>query len=152
MKAVIQRVKEASVSVEGKIVSQINQGLLVLACVEKGDDEKIVDWMADKVINLRIFPDQQGKFNLSLKDLNGEILLISNFTVCGHLKKGTRPSFHLAEEPTKAEATLRLLAEKIRQKGLMVKEGIFGAHMEIFLVNDGPVTIVLEKTKPSKEG
>lgn len=146
MKAVIQRVKEASVSVDGKIISQINQGLLVLACVEKGDDEKIVDWMADKIVNLRIFPDPEGKFNLSLKNINGEVLLVSNFTICGQLKKGTRPSFHLAEDPAQAEAILKSLSEKIKQKGINIKEGVFKAYMDIALINDGPVTIILEKS------
>lgn len=146
MKAVIQRVKKAHVLVGNEIVSEIGLGLLVLCCVEKGDDEKVLEWMAEKLVNLRIFPDEQGKFNKSLKDIKGEILLVSNFTICGCLKKGTRPSFHLAEEPQKAENLLKILAKKIEEKGIKVKEGIFGGYMEVFLINDGPVTLVLHRS------
>ncbi len=144
MKIVIQRVKKASVWVEDKLISQINCGLLVLVCCEKEDNEKTLDWIADKLVKLRIFSDESGKFNLSVKDIKGEILLVSNFTVCGYLKKGTRPTFHLAEEPEKAKELLQTLAEKIKERGISVKEGVFGAHMEIHLVNDGPVTLYLE--------
>jgi len=147
MKVVIQRVKKASVWVEDKLISQINCGLLVLVCCEKEDNEKTLDWIADKLVKLRIFSDESGKFNLSVRDIKGEILLVSNFTVCGYLKKGTRPTFHLAEEPEKAKELLQTLAEKIKEKGISVKEGIFGAHMEIHLVNDGPVTLYLEYLK-----
>lgn len=144
MKLVIQRVSEAKVLIDGKSFSQIGKGLLVLACVEKEDNERVLDWVAEKLINLRIFPDGEGKFNLSLKEIGGEILLISNFTVCGFLKKGNRPSFHLAEVPEKAQLLLKSLKEKIENKGISVKEGVFGAHMKISLVNDGPVTLFLE--------
>ncbi len=144
MKIVIQRVKKASVVVNAKTISEINQGLLVLACVEKVDDEKTLDWIAEKIVNLRIFSDESGKFNLSIKDIKGEILLVSNFTVCGFLKKGTRPTFHLASEPEKAKKFLKILSEKIKNKGIPVKEGIFGAYMEVHLINDGPVTLYLE--------
>lgn len=144
MKLVIQRVSEAQVLVNGNSVSKIGKGLLVLACVEKEDDERILDWVAEKLVNLRIFPDKEGKFNLSLKEVGGEILLISNFTVCGFLKKGSRPSFHLAETPEKAKQKLTFLKEKLEAKGISVKEGIFGAYMKINLVNDGPVTLFLE--------
>ncbi len=146
MKAVIQRVKAAKVFIEGKVFSEIGRGLLALICAEKGDDDRVLEWMAEKLINLRVFPDEGGKFNKSVREVSGEILLVSNFTVCGHLKKGTRPSFHLAEEPEKAMALLEALARKIREKGIPVKEGVFGAHMEIELINDGPVTLFLEKT------
>jgi len=144
MKAVIQRVKEAKVVVENKIISEIKQGLLVLACVEKGDNDQVLNWFSEKLVNLRIFSDKEGKFNLSVKDINGEILLVSNFTVCGFLKKGTRPSFHLAENPEIAKNLLQELAQKIKNKGISVKEGVFGAYMQIYLINDGPVTIYLE--------
>uniref|UniRef100_A0A7V6CEA0 D-aminoacyl-tRNA deacylase n=1 Tax=Thermodesulfobacterium geofontis TaxID=1295609 RepID=A0A7V6CEA0_9BACT len=144
MKVVIQRVKKASILVESKLISEIGYGLLVLACVERGDDEEVLDWITEKIINLRIFPDENGKFNLSIKDIKGEILLVSNFTVCGLLKKGTRPTFHLAGEPEKAERFLKILSEKIKNKGISVKEGIFGAYMEVHLINDGPVTLYLE--------
>lgn len=144
MKLVIQRVKNASVVVDSQTISEINHGLLVLACAEKGDDEKVLDWVAEKLVNLRIFPDREGKFNLNIKDVGGEILLVSNFTVCGFLKKGTRPTFHLAESPEIAKNLLQKLAQKIREKGVSVKEGVFGAHMEVRLINDGPVTLYLE--------
>jgi len=146
MKAVIQRVKRARVFVEGRVVSEIGKGLLVLICAERGDGERELSWMAEKIVSLRIFPDEEGKFNRSLKEVSGEVLLVSNFTVCGHLKKGTRPSFHLAEEPEKAKALLERLSTLIREKGIPVKEGVFGAHMEIELINDGPVTLYLEKS------
>jgi D-tyrosyl-tRNA(Tyr) deacylase len=144
MKAVIQRVKKASILVKSKIISEIGYGLLVLICVEREDDERVLDWIAEKIVNLRIFPDENGKFNLSVKDIKGEILLVSNFTVCGLLKKGTRPTFHLASEPEKAEKLLKILYEKIKNKGISVKEGVFGAYMEVHLINDGPVTLYLE--------
>ncbi|MBO8143510.1 MAG: D-tyrosyl-tRNA(Tyr) deacylase [Thermodesulfobacterium sp.] len=144
MKVAIQRVKKASVIVDDQTISKINHGLLVLACVEKGDNEKVLDWIAEKLVNLRIFSDEKGKFSLNIKDVNGEILLISNFTVCGFLKKGTRPTFHLAESPEVAKDLLSKLAQKIREKEVSVKEGVFGAYMQIKLVNDGPVTLFLE--------
>jgi len=144
MKVVIQRVKKASVIVDDQTISKINHGLLVLACVEKGDNEKALDWIAEKLVNLRIFSDEKGKFNLNIKDVNGEILLISNFTVCGFLKKGTRPTFHLAESPEVAKDLLSKLAQKIKEKEVSVKEGVFGAYMQIKLINDGPVTLFLE--------
>lgn len=146
MKAVIQRVKKAQVWVENKIISEIGPGIVVLCCVEKGDDDKVLDWMAEKLVSLRIFPDEEGKFNKSLKDVDGEILLVSNFTICGCLKKGTRPSFHLAEEPRRAENLLKILAKKIEEKGIKVKEGVFGGYMEVFLTNDGPVTLILQRS------
>jgi D-tyrosyl-tRNA(Tyr) deacylase len=149
MKLVIQRVKSASVIVNSQIISEIGKGLLVLACAEKGDDEKVLDWVAEKLINLRIFNDKEGKFNLNIKDIGGEILLVSNFTVCGFLKKGTRPTFHLAESPEVAKNLLQVLAEKIRNKGIPVKEGVFGAYMEVKLINDGPVTLFLEYPRSS---
>ena len=143
MKAVIQRVKSAGVRVEGKEVSSIGKGLVLLVCVEKEDDEKVVEWFAKKVVSLRIFADSEGKFNLSLRDVGGEVLLVSNFTVCGFLKKGTRPSFHLAADPEKAEASLQLLKEKIEALGVKVKTGVFRAYMDVELVNDGPVTLFM---------
>ncbi|MCD6490138.1 MAG: D-tyrosyl-tRNA(Tyr) deacylase [Thermodesulfobacterium sp.] len=144
MKVVIQRVKKASIMVDDQTISEINHGLLVLACVEKGDNEKALDWIAEKLVNLRIFSDEKGKFNLNIKDVNGEILLISNFTVCGFLKKGTRPTFHLAESPEVAKDLLSKLAQKIKEKEVSVKEGVFGAYMQIKLINDGPITLFLE--------
>ncbi len=149
MKLVIQRVKTAIVVVDSQVVSEIDKGLLVLACAEKGDNEKVLNWITEKLVNLRIFTDKEGKFNLSIKDIGGEILLVSNFTVCGFLKKGTRPTFHLAESPDTAKKMLKVLADKIRKKGISVKEGVFGAYMEVKLINDGPVTLFLEYPRRS---
>ncbi|MCS7149980.1 MAG: D-aminoacyl-tRNA deacylase [Caldimicrobium sp.] len=146
MKAVIQRVKWARVLVEDGILAHISKGILVLLCVEKGDNEKTIDWMVDKLLNLRIFPDDEGKLNRSIKDVGGEILLVSNFTVCGELKKGTRPSFHLAEEPSKAQNILEEMRRRLADRGVSVKTGLFGAHMEVELLNDGPVTLVLDRS------
>ncbi|MFN4132528.1 MAG: D-aminoacyl-tRNA deacylase [Caldimicrobium sp.] len=145
MKVVLQRVKQARVIIEEKIYQEIGLGLLALVCIERGDDEEVLSWVAEKIAHLRIFPDEKGKFNLSIKDVGGEILLVSNFTLCGELKKGTRPSFHLAEDPMVAKEKLERLVDMLKQKNLVVKEGVFGAHMEIELINDGPVTIILEK-------
>lgn len=145
MRGVVQRVTEAKVMVEGNVVSEIGRGLLVLICVEKNDSERIMKWFAEKLISLRIFPDDEGRLNRSLRDIGGEILLVSNFTICGELKKGTRPSFHLAETPDRAEKILNQMASMIGDMGIPVKTGIFGADMKIQLVNDGPVTLYLEK-------
>ena len=144
MKCIIQRVREARVEVEGKEVASISQGLLVLACCEKGDDEEVLKKVAKRIVNLRIFTDENGKFNLSVKDIGGEILLVSNFTVCGILKKGTRPSFHLAEEPKKAKELIEKLKELIEEYEIPVKMGVFGAYMQVYLTNDGPVTLYIE--------
>ena len=143
MKAVIQRVKRAKVLVENKEIASINQGLVVLACVEKNDNEKVIDWFAKKIANLRIFSDEEGKFNLSIQDVKGEVLLVSNFTVCGYLRKGTRPSFHLAENPEVAEEMLKSLQKKLESMNIPVKTGKFKAYMEVEIVNDGPVTLFL---------
>ncbi len=146
MKAVIQRVKEARVMVEGNEVSRIGKGLVVLLCVEEGDNEEISQWFAEKIVSLRIFPDEAGKLNLDLSQVGGEVLLVSNFTVCGQLKKGTRPSFHLAADPKMAEEYLNRLKELIVAQGISVKLGVFGAYMEVELINDGPVTLFLERS------
>jgi len=143
LKAIIQRVKRASVKVENKEVSSIGKGLVLLVCVEKEDNEKVIEWFAKKVVTLRIFTDSEGKFNLNLKDIGGEVLLVSNFTVCGFLKKGTRPSFHLAAPPEKAEEFLLLLKEKIESFGVEVKTGVFRAYMEVEIINDGPVSLFM---------
>jgi len=151
LKAVIQRVKRAEVRLEGKPISSIDRGLLVLVCVEKGDDDRIISWFADKIVSLRIFSDEAGKFNLSVKDVVGEVLIVSNFTVCGTLKKGTRPSFHLVEEPRLAEGLILKLRDLIEERGIRAKLGVFGAHMEVELINDGPVTLVLERSNSANQ-
>lgn len=144
MRVVIQRVDRASAAVEGKIVGEIGKGILVYAGIEKGDTEKEIAFMAEKILNLRIFPDRESKMNLSVKDINGAILSISQFTLTSHIKKGRRPDFNNAEDPAKAEALYqefnRIMAEDIK-----VEAGIFAAMMKIDSINDGPVTFIIEK-------
>ena len=146
MKAVIQRVTEAKVEVDGETIGQIQNGLLVYISVGKGDGDKDVQFVADKLANLRIFPDQQDKMNLSVKDVGGSILLVSNFTLHGNCQKGRRPGFDAAAEPKQAENLYEKLINFIRQSGINVQTGIFAAHMHISSINDGPVTFILEST------
>ncbi len=148
---VIQRVKSAYVEVEGKIVSTIGKGLLVLVAVEENDTEKEVEWCANKVSVIRIFEDAEGKMNLSVKDVKGEILTVSQFTLCGELKKGTRPSFSNAAKAEKAKPFFEFFVNKIKESGIPVKSGIFQAMMDVGLINDGPVTIILEKKNKCNE-
>lgn len=144
MKLVVQRVKKASVTIDNNLYSQIRQGFMVLFGVEKGDTNEQAAWLADKLLKLRVFEDENLKMNHSILDINGEILVVSQFTLAGNCKKGTRPSFDNAETPEKAEKIYnnfcKILAEKIS-----VKTGVFGAMMDVSLVNDGPVTFILEK-------
>jgi D-tyrosyl-tRNA(Tyr) deacylase len=144
MRVVIQRVDRASVAVEGKIVGEIGEGILVYAGIEKDDTEKEIFFIAEKILNLRIFPDRERKMNFSVKDINGAILSISQFTLTSHIKKGRRPDFNNAEDPAKAEALYekfnRLMAEEIK-----VETGVFAAMMKIDSVNNGPVTFIIEK-------
>ncbi len=145
MKVVIQRVKNASVKIDGDIYSAINHGMLLLFCVEKGDDEEKLDWMVNKIISLRIFEDEEFKMNLSVKDVNGQILVVSQFTLAADCKKGTRPSFDNAEKPDVAENLYKKFVEKLSLSGIIVKTGVFGAMMDVNLCNDGPVTFVIVK-------
>ncbi|MDD3150198.1 MAG: D-aminoacyl-tRNA deacylase [Candidatus Gastranaerophilales bacterium] len=145
MKTVIQRVKKASVTIENKIFSQINKGILVLLGIEKDDTEKEADFLVNKIANLRIFPDENGKMNLSIKDINGQILVVSQFTLTGNCKKGTRPSFDNSKEPIEANALYEKFIEKMKQEKIDVKTGKFAALMDVSLINDGPVTFILEK-------
>lgn len=142
MKAVIQRVSSASVSVDNEIYSKIGSGMLVLFCVEKGDEESSLEWIANKILSLRIFEDENGKMNRSVKDIGGEILLVSQFTLASDCKKGTRPSFDKAELPERANFLYEKLVNTLKSD-ITVKTGKFGAHMQISLINDGPVTFVL---------
>lgn len=142
MKAVIQRVSSASVSIDNKIYSQIGAGMLILFCVEKGDDESSLSWFSNKILNLRIFEDENGKMNKSIKDINGEVLVVSQFTLASDCKKGTRPSFDRAEYPERANFFYNKFV-KLLNKEISVKTGEFGSHMCVELVNDGPVTFVL---------
>ncbi len=145
MKCLIQRVKKASVTIDGKIHSQINKGILALLGVEKGDNRDNAVKLADKIINLRIFEDENGKMNKSLKDVQGEMLIVSQFTLCGDCKKGTRPSFDKAENPELANSLYEEFVTIVKQSKIQVCTGKFGAMMDVELINDGPVTFMLEK-------
>jgi D-tyrosyl-tRNA(Tyr) deacylase len=145
VRALIQRVKTAKVEAEGRVVSGTGRGLLVLLGVLKGDAEGDLDFMARKVSNLRVFEDSEGKMNLSVKDVGGEVLVVSQFTLAADTRKGNRPSFVEAEEPGRAEALYRDFMERLKAEGVgKVAGGRFAAHMEVSLVNDGPVTIMLD--------
>lgn len=144
MKVLIQRVKRASVTIEGSLFSSIEQGILALAGIEKGDTEALAEKLAGKIVNLRIFPDEQGKMNKSLKDINGEMLIVSQFTLCGDCKKGTRPSFDKSEEPKRANELYELFVQKVREHGIKTAVGKFASMMDVELINDGPVTFMLE--------
>lgn len=144
MRVLIQLVKDASVKVEGTEVSRIGKGLLLFCGIGKDDDIKDTEYTAKKILNLRIFPDENGRMNLNIKDVNGEILSISQFTLYANTKKGNRPGFDLSAEPEKANHYWQRFNELLREGGVCVKEGVFGAHMDIELINDGPVTIWLD--------
>ena len=147
MRGVVQRVKGASVSVENRIIGEIEKGILLLLGVEEDDEEKDLEYMADKVPNLRIFEDENGKMNKSLADENGELLVISQFTLLGDARKGRRPSFIRAAAPDKAVPMYESFISKIKEKGITVQCGEFGASMQVELINDGPVTILLDSKK-----
>jgi D-tyrosyl-tRNA(Tyr) deacylase len=146
MKAVVQRVERASVVVEGKTVGAIDRGLLVLLGVARTDDDRQMEALADKVVNLRIFEDAAGKMNLSLLDVGGKMLVVSQFTLLADCGKGRRPSFFDAMEPVAAAEMVQRFAARVAASGVVVEQGVFGAHMAVELVNDGPVTIVLDST------
>ena len=148
MKAVIQRVSEASVKVHGEIVGKISDGLLLLIGIDEEDEKADADWLVQKILNLRIFGDEDGKLNLSVLDITGEILCISQFTLIADYKKGNRPSFIKAAKPDKAIPLFDYFKTEIAQSNLKIESGIFGADMKVSLLNDGPVTIVMDsKTK-----
>ncbi|OWZ83615.1 D-aminoacyl-tRNA deacylase [Natranaerobius trueperi] len=148
MRAVIQRVSESYVNVDNHNVGEINSGLNVLLGVEEEDNEKDVDYMVDKIVNLRIFEDDQDKLNLSVKDVNGEILVVSQFTLLGDCRKGRRPNFMKAAPPAKADELYKLFTKKIEENhGLKVQTGSFQQHMKVGLVNDGPVTMLIDSKK-----
>ncbi|MGN0818429.1 MAG: D-aminoacyl-tRNA deacylase [Candidatus Coproplasma sp.] len=144
MKAVIQRVKCASLSVDGKLISEIGCGLVVFLGVKTGDMRSAAEQIAGKISRLRIFEDGNGKMNLSVKDVGGEVLLVSQFTLYGDCSHGNRPSFTLAERPEYAEPLYEYCAQLLSEEGVSVKKGVFGADMKIQQLNDGPVTIVYE--------
>ena len=142
MKAILQRVTCASVTVDGAVVGEISQGFLILLGVEQGDDEKEASVLADKIAGLRIFTDQNDKMNLSLADVGGEVLVISNFTLCADCSHGRRPRFIGAARPETAEPLYEFFCQRLLQNGVKkVEKGIFGADMQVSLINDGPVTI-----------
>ncbi len=147
MRAVIQRVREARVEVDGQITGAIEKGLMVFLGVGRDDDRADVEFMADKLANLRIFRDDEDRMNLSVKDAGGAILLISQFTLYGDCRKGRRPSFDAASPPDKAEELYEETIELIRAMGIDVQTGIFAARMQVFSQNDGPVTFLLDSKK-----
>lgn len=147
MRAVVQRVVEGNVSVDGDIKGEIKTGLVVLLGVEKGDTEKDAFYMADKVVNLRIFEDEQGKMNLSLKDVGGDLLVISQFTLLGDARKGKRPSFIDAARPETANILYNKFAEYTDDMGIKTEKGVFQAEMLVKIYNDGPVTILIDSKK-----
>lgn len=145
MKALIQRVKEASVTIDGKLYSQIKNGLLIFVGVTKDDNEINAQNLSEKIVNLRIFEDENEKMNFSVKDVNGEILVVSQFTLCGNCKKGNRPSFEESAPMDKANTLYEYFVTKIKEHNLKVATGKFRAIMDVALINDGPVTFFIEK-------
>ena len=144
MKVLIQRVKKASVTIDGNVHSAIGKGILALVGIEKGDGIEQVEKLAKKIVNLRIFPDGQDKMNLSLVDTEGEMLIVSQFTLCGDCKKGTRPSFDKSAPPETANQLYESFIQEVQNHGIKTGTGVFGAMMNVELVNDGPVTFMLE--------
>lgn len=144
MKAIIQRVKVASVMVEGKLISQIGKGILVFLGIERDDKTEDADYIAKKIINMRIFEDSSGKMNLSIRDINGEIMVVSEFTLAGNCRKGNRPSFDNAMAPEEAQKIYNYFIENLKKSGLPIKEGSFRSFMHVSLINEGPATFILD--------
>jgi D-tyrosyl-tRNA(Tyr) deacylase len=144
MKALIQRVTEAEVEVLGKTVGRTGKGILVFLGIEKNDTEKDLAYVVKKIMNLRIFYDTEGRMNLSVKDIGGEVLVVSQFTLAADCRKGNRPSFDNAEEPARAKAMYLKALEQLKASGLKVSAGEFAADMKVSLVNDGPVTLLID--------
>ena len=147
MRAVIQRVSRAGVTVDGETVGSIDGGLLVLLGVGAGDTARDADYLVDKTIGLRIFPDENGKMNRNVRQAGGSLLVISQFTLYGDCRRGRRPSFDAAAEPGEAKALYEYFVQAARERRIRVETGVFQAHMAVELVNDGPVTILLDSTK-----
>jgi len=144
MRAVLQRVSQAGVGVDNKTVGEISAGLLVLLGVEKEDTEKDLSYIVDKTINLRIFEDDNGKMNLSVRDIGGKVLAVSQFTLLADCRKGRRPGFSNAAPPDKGDDYYQRYVAALRDQGMIVETGVFGASMQVRLINDGPVTIILD--------
>jgi D-tyrosyl-tRNA(Tyr) deacylase len=144
VRAVVQRVSSASVAVGGETVAAIGRGFLVLLGVASGDTDRQAEWLADKIAGLRIFEDEAGKMNLSVQDIGGSILVVSQFTLLADCRKGRRPSFTDAAPPAEADRLYQVFVSAVRKHGIPVETGVFQAHMEVVLVNDGPVTVVVE--------
>ena len=144
MKIVLQRVSEASVEIDEVVVGKIGRGIIILLCVEKGDSIKDVEYLSEKTIYLRVFDDEQGKMNLSLLDINAEMLIISQFSLAGDCRKGRRPGFDKAAEPDLAKKLYLQFIRSVQNKGVKTAEGKFGALMSVNITNDGPVTFILE--------
>jgi D-aminoacyl-tRNA deacylase len=147
MRAVIQRVSRSTVTVNGKTAGQIDRGILVLLGVEKGDCESDARYLVEKIVNLRIFEDDHGKMNRHLSDVGGSLLVVSQFTLLGDVRKGRRPSFVDAEEPERAEKLYELFMTVAKEGGVHVSGGVFQAMMEVLLINDGPVTFIIDSKK-----
>lgn len=148
MKVVLQRVSESSVKVDNEVVGKIEKGLMLLIGVDENDENEDADWLVKKILDVRVFSDDDGKMNHSVKDINGEILCISQFTLISDYKKGNRPSYIKAAKPDKAIPLFEYFKEELKKSGLKIENGIFGADMKVSLINDGPVTLVFDsKTK-----
>ena len=145
MKFVVQRVKNAQVDIEGKIVGKIGKGFMVLIGITHTDTKEVADYLVKKLINLRVFEDENGKMNKSLKDVNGSLLLVSQFTLYANCSSGNRPSFTEAAKPEQAYKLYEYFCSECEKNNIKVERGIFGADMQVSLINDGPVTIVIEK-------
>ncbi len=145
MRLLVQRVLNSNVKVDGKITGEINKGYMVLLGVTHDDDTEKADYLVKKLINLRVFEDENGKMNLNINQIGGELLIISQFTLYGNTKDGNRPSFTEAAKPEKAEELYNYFVEQCRKEGIKTETGIFGADMKVSLINDGPVTIMLER-------
>lgn len=145
MKALLQRVKYACVKVDGKVVGKIDEGLLVFLGVQKGDKKENADFLSKKICNLRIFEDENGKMNKSVLDMKGKVLVVSQFTLCADTSRGNRPGFENAALPSEAKGLYEYFSSKVCEFGVDVQNGIFGADMKVELLNDGPVTIMMEK-------